>query len=387
MIRLRDWQQQAWNAWMSNNCRGIITAATGSGKSHLFLKMIEAYPESKILIVVPTQHLMIQHKELIETTFPELRAGLIGDGLNDERRVSIAIINSVRERKLDFNILVGDECHRMFSCINSLIFRNCFDKIMLLTATLEREDGAHEQFIKDLSIVYSINQGDCIKQRLLCSYTLNNVAINLTPEELEEYNEADEYVKEHFKDFKSMSNVLKHLYHPVARQLNRAIQKRKSVVLNARNKLKFTAKLLLETPERKTIVFCEFKKSADVLHEVLKDKIKVGLYHSGLKMKERRSMLERFKNDELKTLITVKCLDEGLNVVNCERAIIVGGSSVERQFLQRVGRILRPSGEKTAEVLQLYAPLTKDEDWAVKRIEGIDKSLVKVSFTSFINQS
>ena len=51
--------------------------------------------------------------------------------------------------------------------------------------------------------------------------------------------------------------------------------------------------------------------------------------------------------------------------------IIVAGSSVKRQSIQRVGRILRGMEGKTAKIYSLYVKNTKDEDWQRKSLGNI----------------
>jgi len=378
-LNLRKWQKEAFDAWQDNDSKGIIEAATGSGKSFLFLEVIKK-SNKKILIVVPTQHLMYQHAELIKQYCNE-EVGLVGDGHNELKRVTVAVINSVRESLWNIDILIGDECHRYFSDINRLLFNNNFRDVMLLTATLERQDKKHLKFLEKYPLVYKIGQGECIKNDWLCNYKIRNITIDLNEEEKKDYEEADDYVKLHWYKFKSMGNILRSLYHPVARKLNSAIAKRKNIVCNSVNKIKYTVNLLEVTPDVKTIVFCEFKKTANIIYKVMKTRMKIGLYHSGMKLDKRKIMLEKFKNDEIKIIVAVKALDEGLDVENCERAILLGGTSVKRQFIQRIGRILRASEDKTAEVIQLYIPDSKDEDWLRSRLEGIDESVVKVEWS------
>ena len=53
------------------------------------------------------------------------------------------------------------------------------------------------------------------------------------------------------------------------------------------------------------------------------------------------SLEEDFKNDKYRVMISVKSLDEGTNVPSVSTAIIIAGTSVKRQMIQRLGRILR----------------------------------------------
>jgi len=86
--------------------------------------------------------------------------------------------------------------------------------------------------------------------------------------------------------------------------------------------------------------------------------IKAIIYHSNIK--NRKQSLDDFRNDKVDIIITVKALDEGINVPKADMCIITSGTSVARQMKQRVGRILRKS-DNIALVYQLYFKNTIDE--------------------------
>jgi superfamily II DNA or RNA helicase len=61
-------------------------------------------------------------------------------------------------------------------------------------------------------------------------------------------------------------------------------------------------------------------------------------------------------------------LNEGVDVPDCRVAIIVSGNSTKREYIQRLGRILRP---KVGEALlyELVTTGTTEEDIAKRRKE------------------
>jgi len=150
-------------------------------------------------------------------------------------------------------------------------------------------------------------------------------------------------------------------------------------LMNSATKIVYTANLITKKPNVKTIVFGEYKNAAKKLYKILKrHDIPCGIYHSGMNTKKRQDMLEKFKNDEFKIMISVKALDEGLNVPAVERAIIMGGSKVQRQMTQRLGRVLRGKEGKVATVIQLFIPNTKDEEWVRARTEPFRDAAEKI---------
>ena len=57
-------------------------------------------------------------------------------------------------------------------------------------------------------------------------------------------------------------------------------------------------------------------------------------------------MLEQFAKGDIDVLISMKCLDEGVDVPRAELAIFCSSTGNPRQFVQRRGRILRQHPDK-----------------------------------------
>src|SRR5690606_4143500 len=79
--------------------------------------------------------------------------------------------------------------------------------------------------------------------------------------------------------------------------------------------------------------------------------IKFAQYTSQESELERENAKENFKKQIYSTLIAIKCLDEGVDIHQIERAIMLASSTNTREINQRRGRILRPSvGKEFAEI-------------------------------------
>jgi superfamily II DNA or RNA helicase len=68
---------------------------------------------------------------------------------------------------------------------------------------------------------------------------------------------------------------------------------------------------------------------------------------------ERSEALERFRTGELGALVSAQVLNEGIDVPDAETAILVSGRLGTREYIQRVGRVLRPAPGKQAVVYEL----------------------------------
>jgi len=144
---LRDFQVEAVNAMASRDF-GIMSSATGSGKTVMALYLI-AMRRQPALVVVHTKELMDQWIARIGTFLgiPAREVGIIGNGkkrIGD--KITVALVQSVYKCAGEIAPLIGylmvDECHRAPSRTFTEAV-SAFDSRYMtgLSATLFRRDG------------------------------------------------------------------------------------------------------------------------------------------------------------------------------------------------------------------------------------------------------
>lgn len=103
-------------------------------------------------------------------------------------------------------------------------------------------------------------------------------------------------------------------------------------------------------PGQRWLVYCE---DSQQLKQTMALLVAGGLhpveYHSGMKG-DRPAALEWFTRFG-GVLVSIKCLDEGIDIPSVSHAFILASSQNPRQFIQRRGRVLRKSGEKLIAVI------------------------------------
>ena len=57
--------------------------------------------------------------------------------------------------------------------------------------------------------------------------------------------------------------------------------------------------------------------------------------------------MSTFKDESIDALVTMKVLDEGIDIPACRQAFILASTKNERQYIQRRGRVLRKDDSKT----------------------------------------
>ena len=87
--------------------------------------------------------------------------------------------------------------------------------------------------------------------------------------------------------------------------------------------------------------------------------------------RERDDVLERFRRGAIRTLVSARVLNEGIDVPDADVAVIVGGALGEREHVQRVGRLLRPRRGQARLVYELVSRDTIEVGQARRRRQGL----------------
>ena len=107
-----------------------------------------------------------------------------------------------------------------------------------------------------------------------------------------------------------------------------------------------------KAPDR-IIIFCERIIQAEEMARLLRrsyGNICI-LYHSGMTKEARERNLLLFRENSARVLVSCRCLDEGIDVPDANIGIVLSGSAVERQHIQRMGRLIRRVEGKDAACL------------------------------------
>ena len=73
---------------------------------------------------------------------------------------------------------------------------------------------------------------------------------------------------------------------------------------------------------------------------------------------ERREILENFRTGEYKAIVTSQVLDEGVDVPDATVGFVLSGTGSTREYIQRLGRLLRKVKGKKAKLVEIVAKET-----------------------------
>ena len=139
--------------------------------------------------------------------------------------------------------------------------------------------------------------------------------------------------------------------------LKNILMKRAAVSATATMRIPVAAAIVDKNKGKRALVFHERVDAANKLLEILiKRKHSATVYHTKVGPVIRRDNLRLYRRGMFDVLVSCRALDEGTNVPETVVAVIASSTSSQRQRIQRLGRVLRPSGGKTiASVYTLYA--------------------------------
>lgn len=372
---LRAYQREALDAWERADRRGVVELPTGAGKTVVGLAAIAAV-DGPALVVVPTVDLLEQWRRELERDFA-VAVGQLGGGRQRLEPLTVATYDSAYLRADGvgdrFRLAVFDEVHHLGAEGYREIARLLAAPARLgLTATFERPDGGHEA-VRELvgDVVVRLDPDDLAGEHL-APYDVRRVPVELTDEEREAY----ERNQETFTDYLARSNVdmrsgadyrklvLRSGSDPEAREALLAKQRARETVYNSDAKLDALATILDRHRDDRTIVFTAHN---DLAHRVAERFLMPAItHHTGAD--ERRRTLSRFRDGTYARVVSSNVLDEGVDVPDATVAVVLSGSGSEREFTQRLGRVLRPSEDRERAVLyEVVADGTAEENVAERR--------------------
>lgn len=356
----RPYQTEAIASWLGHDGRGVIVLPTGAGKTVVALMAI-ARLKLRTLVVVPTIELLHQWRASIveKLRLPKNAVGVVGDGIKEWRAITIITYASAampNAELRDIGLLICDEAHHLPSPSYATIATRARAPYTLgLTATPERSDGSTGRLYELLGpVVYRRAPADLSAEGHIAPYIEKRVFVSLSPEEALRYESLMGEWKWFLSSKRHMlargGNFFGELIKrsgsdPQARRALQAHHQARMIALNADAKIAEVDRLLEQHRDDKVIVFSEYNALVDVLSQRLA--LPSITYKTAAD--ERKQILDRFRDGSYSKIVTGRVLNEGVDVPDANVAIVVSGSSATREYIQRLGRVIRP--KKTTAML------------------------------------
>lgn len=374
-----DYQLESLAAWAKAKCWGSIVLPTGAGKTFVALRAI-AETKTATLVVVPTIDLLHQWYARLENAF-ELKVGVWYGLEKDLQPITVTTYpsawGSAETLGNQFRLLIFDEIHHLPAPSWHEIAIMCAAPYRLgLTATYPDAATEGEKRVQLLNdyvgpVVYQKRIDELTGQQL-ADYRTERIRIDLTDDERVAYDNAystytgyvrDARLRESHGQYWWNEFTRRSGYEQVARRAKVAELKLKDIVHQARGKLDALDSLLRQHLHTPMLIFTAHNRFA---YEIARRHLVPAITHQ-TKAAERKAILDGFRDGTYRAIVTSKVLNEGVDVPEAKIAIVLGGSATAREYIQRLGRVLRKQGNAEAVLYEVIARKTVDEGIAQRR--------------------
>ncbi|MGK7933481.1 MAG: DEAD/DEAH box helicase, partial [Microcystaceae cyanobacterium] len=359
------------------NRQGVVVLPTAAGKTYLAQLAMESTPRTT-LILVPTLDLMHQWFTQIRQAFQGVEVGLLGGGSKDRTPILIATYHSaaINAETLgnQYALQIFDECHHLPTDFFRVIAEYAIAPYRLgLTATPDRSDGSHHELDYLIGkVVYSKGVDD-LAGNTLAEHRIEQIKVKLSPEERHRYDNAiktrNDFLRSNNISLRSLDGwqlfVQASARSPHGRRAMLAHREAKDISAGTDGKLSVLRDLIEEHYPEPMLIFTNDNAT---VYRISQEFLIPAITHQ-TPVKERHEVLNLFRQGDYKMLVTSHVLNEGVDVPEVKYAVILSGTGSTREFVQRLGRILRKGKgkHKLAVMYEVVAEDTAEERTSQRR--------------------
>jgi superfamily II DNA or RNA helicase len=384
---LRGYQREAVNSWAENDNQGVVSFATGAGKTITAIGAIkhwrDEFDKRVVIILVPSESLQKQWLRELRNFewFKNFDFLLVGGGAKKDnwmkglkdftspRRhaddgIVIAVIDSARERAFYERVswgrhvlLVADEMHKLGAPSFKEFLENInVGGILGLSATPERYNDEENEFLAELfgaelkpviDISYAQELG------VLVQYRYRFETVMLTDDEIEKYQEFTRIIGRLSSGAKTSPEE--------ASRMQVVLSQRANILKNASAKLGIAAKIIRrEFVEGSTwLIFCNDQEQLNALKDLILDLNPFDV-HVGMQG-DKDETIKLFETQG-GILLSIHMFDEGVDIPSIDHALILASSQSKREFIQRRGRVLRVNKNATKGLAEIWDLIVVNSD-------------------------
>jgi superfamily II DNA or RNA helicase len=361
-------QRNALAAWHENGRRGILEHATGSGKTFTAITALKDHTAAgkPAIVLVPSRLLLEQWNDELRAEIPDAALLLAGGGnshwktsnrlqgmtANDGNlggRIVLATMATAASAEFRASIvesddlmLVADEVHQLGSPYNSNFLSVNAGPRLGLSATPKRygdPDGTAKLMDYFAGVVPPpFTLQDAIRDGRLVEYEYFPHPINLTATEADEWKKISIDIRNEI----ARQREDEHGQKPLSERAKMLLIKRSRIAKKASKKIDLAREVIKQHYHEGEhwLVYCEDSDQLAEVRDALRaDGFSPIEYHSNMEG-DRHATLEWFKTFG-GLLVSIRCLDEGVDIPAISHALILASSQNPRQFIQRRGRVLR----------------------------------------------
>lgn len=377
-IVLRDYQEDAIQAWINNNYHGFYVMATGTGKTWTAIYSAKELLEKRDVVMVvcaPYKHLIKQWAEDIIKVFPEAKLIMVSsENLRWESQLTQAIIKKKYTRdtqiivistissfylkrfittlmkSTDEKLLIVDEAHRFTK--RSEMMNRMFHYMLGLSATpFSGKTMTKGKELMDFfgGQVFNLPIEVALERGFLVPYYYYPIYVHSTEDEENRFRAYSQKIVSCYRNNQLINPDL----------LVKSLRGRLRVISMAEEKQTSIDQII--KPFKDTdhfVVYCgdgklfsddrgeEIRHIQSVKNTLSDAGFRVSQFTAKENMTERMKLVEAFNKGDIAALVAIRCLDEGINIPSIKSALILSSNDDYREFVQRRGRILRTYKDK-----------------------------------------
>lgn len=340
--------------------KALIDLASGLGKTLTGAFDIDQFyddePYGRVLVLCHVEQILRQTRNVYRKYFGDNYSyGMYNQNEKTKRRTDFLFANlqSVNNHLEefspdDFDYIVVDEAHHSVARTYRKAIEYFTPKFLLgMTATPDRMDDANISEIFG-DTVFEYNIVDAIRDGWL-----SDIEYHVKADEIKHLIEIMDSNEKY-----TLSQLNREIFVPkrdeeIARIIREEISKRSDPT---------------------TVIFCQTIKHAEEFAKIMTEAV---VLHSDIEMSERNRILEDYRNGNIKTIIAVDMLNEGIDVPRTDVVVFLRVTQSKVIFMQQLGRGLRRAKGKgkvlvldfvsTAYRLEMLYQFEREFDQTTKR--------------------
>lgn len=367
---LREYQVKASERLIERR-HGTVEAPTATGKTAIAIECMRRL-NVRTAVLVPTINLMDQWcSKLAES-------GVYATKFYGKEKtlgsVTVFVYNSalIHKEKLEaFSFLIFDEIHHLGAKKFRDLLQVAEEKpyALGLTSHVKRSDGNHRLILRVMPRIFYMPISAAHKEGYIAKLNVEKVKAYMSSRESRQYRHYTDTIRNAMMKLGTtdIARIAEQINNPLARACLSAIAKRKVLLSNVESKREKVEEIIREYGDERILVFSEGIRGIErTKKHLLQAGIPCEVYHSEVNLERRRRAL-RYWGKTFNVLLSIRCLEEGTDIPQVRIGIIVASGSQDRQFIQRIGRLMRLRKDKSrGKIYVVYCPNTLEERFAPK---------------------
>lgn len=430
-LSLFPYQQRAHDMWLEAGGKLLFEMATGTGKTRTAMACINTFlqrtKKSVVVISTPQSTLSMQWLHEIKGIGLPMDSCIIADGTHSDWRVRLSrslkklaagigsnvFIFTTHQTscKEDFRQIVleqatrltycfvGDEAHGFGAPKLRYALQEAYQYRIGLSATPKRWGDAYgttllENYFGSQSFSFTI--GDALStinpitnKPFLVNYHYHPVFTQLDDNEFVEYMTLSKRIKKlslYAKNSEVYQTRLEQLLFDRARIVKRAAGKMEALsqILDSMGRVSNTIIFAAESQLDQVIWLLADK--GIVAHRFTQE---TGTTPDAAfrGQSERQFIIQKFREGTYQVLVAINCLNEGIDIPSADTAIIMASSSNPREYVQRIGRVIRQAPWKNRAYIYDFALEPMLDRIADPEVAQFERALFEKECTRILDMS